>query len=738
MNQFLKLWLGRKDSEARTGLAFRDMGKAITTPPTYLGFSKQGYQKNVMVYRCVSMIAQACAGIEIELFSSRNGTKPVEIENHELLTLLNKPNPLDSGCDLIEAQIAYYLLTGNSLMEMTQLQGNRKYSASKPIELWSVSPCDVKVIVGNRGYPRAYQLKTNDIEKVWEFDEVKLKSNLIHRKSFNPTELWWGQSPLQAAMLALDQSNEADVWNLALLQNSATPSGVLKVETTDANPTGSLSDEDYNNLKADLEANHMGAKNKGKPLILEGGLSWQQISLSPAEMNFLENKRITSADIANVFGVPLELVGLGQKTFNNYAEARCAFYEDTVLPQLDSFFNRLNNTLTPLYGDNLRLGYNKDDIEALAVKRQAKFAIVKDASFLTFNEKREAVGYAPVDGFDVFQVGLQFITSPDDMTPPVDPNANPDGQPDDPKNPDATKKPATDPKKDPPPEKEAEKMIQLAEWKSFNLLNSAERTNSWRKQNARRDKLTTQFEREAKSDFKDLSNHLRTVLKKGGSKQIIEIRAQEAIDKFQEALTVTVSKNIRRTVDAFAFNIFNGAKDAGLITHEKKNSRNFEHWADSFVTKRTGDAITSIDGTTKKQVSRIVKEVVSDALESGNSNADVVDELMDNFDGISISRAYTIARTEVAMASTNANLNAARDLEIPNLQKEWVSTDDGRVRDGGHDGNGADHKSMNGIQVPVDDVFSVPPDASMDGPGDGSASGDQVINCRCVLVFAAR
>lgn len=710
---------GRKDSEARIGLSYRQVGQAVYSPTTYEGFSREGYAKNVMVYRCIYMIAKAISGIQIELYQKRvAGGKEMEIETHPLLDLMRQPNPLESGKDLTDAVISYFLLTGNFLLEQTKLGGNQKYSEKPPLELWAVSPGKIKIKVGAKGYPARYELCTPDLIKYWDFDPIKLKSNLIHMKSFNPNDLWWGQSPLQAAMLALDQSNAADKWNLSLLQNSATPSGVMKVLVSDSNPTGSLSEKQFQNLKEELEYNYSGPRNAGRPMLLEGGLDWTQISLSPKEMSFLENKKVTSADIATVFGVPLELVGLGQKTFNNYAEARCAFYEETVLPLYDSLLNKYNNCITPSFGQGLRLGYDPDDIEALEYKRAAKFTSIASVNFLTQNEKRKHVGYEEIPGWDVFVIGSQILESPDDMVDESVPAAPTDDV----------------------EEVEIEEVVEEDQkgFKAINLLNRNEKLKSWKRQNAMRDRLATPFERDLKEDFSELTREIEKSLKGTTERSLLDYQTNIAVDKAMKQIERTLSKHIRFTIEDFSQEIFSSAKSVGLCILEKKASRNFQDWVDRYVKTKTGSQITLIEGTTRKKVREITKEWVGAAIEGGESNSDLARELMLQFGTISKSRAHTIARTEVANASNDANLNAARDLEVPGLMKEWVSNHDSRVRDGGKNGQGPDHEAMDGVQIPLEDSFAVPPDATMDGPGDSAGGAEQVINCRCVLVFSAR
>ena len=95
------------------------------------------------------------------------------------------------------------------------------------------------------------------------------------------------------------------------------------------------------------------------------------------------------------------LVGVpGDATFANYREARYHLWEDTILPLLDQLVDELNNWLVPLYGDKMKLTYDIDSIAALASKREEAWAKFNNASFLTVNEKRMAMGYAPIKDGD--------------------------------------------------------------------------------------------------------------------------------------------------------------------------------------------------------------------------------------------------------------------------------------------------------------------------------------------------
>ena len=94
-----------------------------------------------------------------------------------------------------------------------------------------------------------------------------------------------------------------------------------------------LSDDQFERLKRELEENYQGARNAGRPLLLEGGLDWKAMSLSPKDMDFMEAKHAAAREIALAFGVPPQLLGIpGDNTYSNYQEANRVFFRATVLP----------------------------------------------------------------------------------------------------------------------------------------------------------------------------------------------------------------------------------------------------------------------------------------------------------------------------------------------------------------------------------------------------------------------
>jgi hypothetical protein len=201
-------------------------------------------------------------------------------------------------------------------------------------------------------------------------------------------------SPIEAAAKAIDIHNAAGAWNKALLDNAARPSGALVYAAASGNLTG----EQFARLRRELEEGFQGARNAGRPLLLEGGLDWKPLSLSPKDMDFVEAKHAAAREIALALGVPPMLLGIpGDNTYSNYQEAQRAFWRGTVLPLVARMTKAFSGWLSPAYGGRVALKADLDQVEGLSAEREALWARLNAATFLTVNEKRAAVGYTPVD-----------------------------------------------------------------------------------------------------------------------------------------------------------------------------------------------------------------------------------------------------------------------------------------------------------------------------------------------------
>ena len=384
--------LRTKASATHPLLVHLGLGQPRWTPRRYDRLAEEAYRNNVVAYRCIRLISQNAAAVPWLVFE-RRGARRRELERHPLLDLLGRPNPRQGGAQFFESHYGFFLIAGNGYLEAVGPEG------APPRELWSLRPDRMTVIPGAGGLPKAYRYAVAGQRIDFPVDPLSGRARIRHSRSFHPLNDWYGMSPLEAAAFSIDQHNEAARWNAALLQNGARPAGALVYAPKDA--ADALTEEQRQAIKTELEAHYAGGRNAGRPLVLEGGLDWRDLSLSPKDMDWLAGKDVSAREIALAYNVPPQLVGIaGSLTFANFEQARLSLYEDAVLPLLDFFKDELNAWLAPAFGA-LEIAYDPDEIPALAVRRDKVWEKVQRAGFLTLNEKRVATGYAPVEGGDV-------------------------------------------------------------------------------------------------------------------------------------------------------------------------------------------------------------------------------------------------------------------------------------------------------------------------------------------------
>ncbi len=375
----------------------------------YETFATEGYGLNPVVRACVDKIASAVTAVDIQAYTKSKDGKTTEIENHPVLQLLNKPNPTMTGEEFLGDLVRYYLIAGNAFVNGTGIDPMLK-KPQPPKELHLFKPGCVKIIAGPGNLPFAYEYTKTDMTKiVYPVNQLNGMSAVMHKKTFNPTDNWMGLSPMTAAAFGIDVINEGDKWNLRLLQNEGRPCGALVLKGSDGKPQ-TLTPEQYNRLKEQLEQQYSGSNNAGRPFLLEGGLEWQEMSLNAKDMDHEKNMNKAARSIALVYGVPPMLLGIpGDNTYSNMAEAKLAFWTDTVLPLLKSVLGSLNNWLEPMYGDGMMLWYDEEMIPALEPMRKEMFARLQSATFLSDNEKRAAAGYDDMAGADTLFIDANKI-----------------------------------------------------------------------------------------------------------------------------------------------------------------------------------------------------------------------------------------------------------------------------------------------------------------------------------------
>jgi HK97 family phage portal protein len=368
-----------KASAAAPVVAFHGAGRVAWSARDAATLTDVGFLRNPVAFRCVKAIAEAAAAVPVVVQDLDR-----RFEAHPVLGLIAAPNPGQSGAALMEAFYGHLLLTGDGYLEAAG-----EHLSGGPRELHVLRPDRMKVVPGSDGWPAAYEYRVGAHRHV--FDMAADRPPVLHVKSFHPKDDHYGLSPLQAAASAIDVHNSAAAWSKALLDNAARPSGAIVYKGADGQ--GSLAADQYARLIDELETHHQGARNAGRPMLLEGGLDWKPMGFSPSDMEFHRTKEAAARDVALAFGVPPMLLGLpGDNTYANYQEAHRAFYRLTVLPLVSKTLAAISAWLPAFYGAAFQIKVDEDNVPALAAEREALWRRISGAGFLSDGEKRALLG----------------------------------------------------------------------------------------------------------------------------------------------------------------------------------------------------------------------------------------------------------------------------------------------------------------------------------------------------------
>lgn len=365
-----------QEQKSQSFFSVTDLADASWSGRGFASLTSEGFAKNPVVYRCVRMITDAANRVPLQV--SEDGKL---MHEHPALALIKRPNPHQTGADLLEEVYAHLQTAGNAYLEAAIVEGEVR-------GIYGLRPDRMKVVPGKDGWPIGYDYTASGKTKRLK-QETMPTARVLHLTLFHPADDYYGLAPLEAAQKSLDIHNAAANWNKSLLDNAARPSGALVYSAA----TGNLTTSQFERLKAELEQGYQGANNAGRPMVLEGGLDWKSMALSPRDMDFIEAKNSAAREIALAFGVPPMLLGIpGDNTYANYAEANRVLWRQTIVPLVRRVATNLGHWLSPAFGSNFEIVPQLEAIEALAEDRASLWKRVGEAGFLSDDEKRELVG----------------------------------------------------------------------------------------------------------------------------------------------------------------------------------------------------------------------------------------------------------------------------------------------------------------------------------------------------------
>ena len=655
--------------------------------------AKEAYAGNADVYAAIETKATACAGVSWYAEKRVRGVWQ-RTDEHPILKLWERPNPRTGSTAFVGDWVRWRCIAGEAYITRNELPGG------PPRELWLQPPGRMSIVpsVNTAQEIACYEYKLGG-------RTTKLAPELVmHAPFFNPLSDWYGQSPLLAAAALVDQATAASEFNLSLLQNGGVPPLFLTMQE-------SLSDVEFKRFKKELNDVWGASKNAGLPQMLEGGMDVKTVGAAPKDMQMLEAQRYHALKFAQVIRVPAEfLSGADEKKYGNYADAVRALYTEGALPELDLLQDELYVWLAAWYGDDVRLRYDSEDIEALKEDQNALWSRADAAVDLTIDEKRALKGYDPLPNGLGASILIPFSLAPLGAAS----TTNQGG--------DSESLSGSDEFPAGVPEPDA-----VVKRKALNMVSEA-KTAHWKKIDQQRGRLLANTRAVAS---KRLEDELAAVLKAVSGAPTLPAmlpRIDKAVNGGKGAWGVALEKATIAVATPFAEQTLTELEAvSGKGFDRTKAEKGWLAFVQAYVKRTSASKVTQITDTTKTELRGIVSQAIDEGLSVPNA-VKLIEKV--GLEQIVPRRSEMIARTEIVGASNAGSVAAAQSTEL-DLDAEWITTRDDRTREA--------HIDMDGETVPLGESFNVNGD-EMEFPGDSArgASAGNVINCRCTVGYVMR
>jgi HK97 family phage portal protein len=375
----------------------------------YQTYCQEGYGRNSVVCACIRKIATTAPSASF-IVNRLVGNQYEFWAGHPLQSVFLRPNPYLSQFVFQESIHTFLNLAGECFIIKVGFGGKVGRSSSLG-EMYLVRPDRMHPVPGGKTLLGFVYIGDDGQRLPFLPDEI------IHIKYPDPYDRWEGLgrgfSPLSAVAYEVDVDNRATLFLRDFFDNAAVPSGLLKTKHL-------LDDPEIARIRARLRAQYSGERKWHETMILDADADYQRMGLSFEEMSFPSLRGLSESRICAVFDVPPVVVGvqvgLDRSTFTNYEQSRKALWMDKIIPDNQRIAEAFTLSFRDQLGDSGIVSHNYTLVQSLREDRNAQFARASQGylgGWITRNEARREVGFAPHDGGDV------LLQSPKNMLEPV-------------------------------------------------------------------------------------------------------------------------------------------------------------------------------------------------------------------------------------------------------------------------------------------------------------------------------
>ena len=365
-----------------------DEGKAAYPEVSFENMAKHGYRKNELIFACISKTANSASQVALRVYDKRSEQ---EIPDHPLRQLLERPNSEMAEYDFWSANVIYEDLAGTAYWE------KERSAAGRVVGLWPLRPDWIRPIKSSTEFISYYEYEVPG-------SNTKIpiaKEDVLVFKNFDPLNMYQGWPPAAVAARIGDVDNSSTDFIKMFWERGGMPAGILKTKQH-------LQEAQVTAIRKRWRKRYGGSKNWIDPAILDADAEFQKTGMTFNEMGFEVLDERNEARICMVMDVPPILVGaavgLKRSTYSNYAEARKAWWQDTVSTMFQHYDDIINSKLVPDFGENIECKWDFSQVAAYQEEAEKLWLRYMDAlrgGGITVNEFREGVNLPRLQNGDV-------------------------------------------------------------------------------------------------------------------------------------------------------------------------------------------------------------------------------------------------------------------------------------------------------------------------------------------------
>lgn len=711
---------------ARTMPLWGNAGWSIvrgTQPTSFQGTGaevrREGWERHAVVQACIRAIAQLIAAVPIEAYRKLGDGDTETIAKHPSTDLLNAPRASLSGYELRSRLGVQFLMYGNGIWIL-----ERRASGGPPVRIRPISAEALQFAYLDTETDDIVAYDWRDLQgKVHAKEPVE---NVVHFRDLTAGEGLFGYPRLAAALLPLGADAEASQYVRQVVTNHGVPGMVVLTEHA-------ASQDDLAAAEQRWHEKMTVRGQRGRTKFVAGVKDVKPIGFDLSMLEFPDLRRVSREDICAAAGVDPRIIGISSASKDaglsgqQYREARFKLIQQTVLPVMKAIESTLDLWYMPEFGD-VYARFSPDVLSELTEDEtltSARMVSEVGAKIRTVEEARETIGLpAAMKKTDSYPGGMQVGAAAENAQAMVDATLE------------ATRNPpplgGTNGAGDDTREAPAETITRhrgTKVLKRSTRLSGEQRAMLWGMFDTRARKSEAPYEREARIRFASEADDVRRILLESAPAEARATATDPSrADPYLAAAELLIYANYA------AGGIYYEAwreRFTGIVTHSVNAGGQSVAGAVgldfTLETPRVQAAIrrrvTKLAGNVCKTTVDSIRGAVAAARASGmglEEAARLIEET--TFGEITRSRARTIARTETVGAMNEGELLAAKLSGVVH-SKEWLTQRDAKVRES--------HAAIDGERVDIGAAFS----NGLQHPGDPSGPPEDVINCRCTLLY---